>query len=81
MELDRLEMKVIDECERHLRRKKVEVKGLSHEQVLTESLNLLKEEAEKAYARNGVTEKIHTKILKVKAVLNIVRKKKFVGGD
>ena len=72
MQLDRLEMKVIDECERYLRKKKVDTKEMSFDKILSASLDLLKEEAEKVYLRNGVTDKVHTKILKVQAVLNIV---------
>jgi hypothetical protein len=79
MKLDRMETKVVDECERYLRKKKEDAKGWSEQKVLSMSLGHLKQDAEKIYLRNGVTEKVHAKILKVEAVLNIVTKKAFGG--
>ena len=75
MKLDRLELKVIDECERYLRSKKEDYKEWSESKILSISLSHLKQDAEKIYLRRGVTEKVHAKILKVQAVLDIVNKK------
>ena len=54
MKLDRLELKVIDECERYLRSKKEDYKEWSESKILSISLSHLKQDAEKIYLRKGV---------------------------